>query len=387
MSDLPLIAVTAGDISGIGPEVALRAICDPAVARQTRCALIGHPQIFRNAMDLIGVQMPLHEMCGREIRELFDRRQEFRHRIETLTGNHQLLCLNPCRDDVLNAPRGQVSAISGDAAFCYLHCAILLARSSVVDAIVTAPLNKESLHLAGHRYPGHTEILAEQCGVRKFAMMLHLPESSVRSWRQQIGGPQLSPICRDGLSIAHVTLHTSIASVPSQLTQDGVIEKILLMSDFLKRIGCKRRSIAVCALNPHGGENGLFGNEEIGIISPAVAECRSDGIHVSGPFPVDTLIRRSVLGEFDGIIAMYHDQGHIPVKLMGFDSAINITLGLPIVRTSPTHGTAFDRAWNPEYPADGNGMKEAILMAARMAGHGASCGTVLIGEQRPDSLS
>ena len=166
-----------------------------------------------------------------------------------------------------------------------------------------------------------------------------------------------------GISIAHVTLHTSVASVPGLLSLEGVAEKIGLMSGFLRQIRCQREAIAVCALNPHGGENGLFGDEEQRIIRPAVERSRRDVPNVTGPLPVDTLIRRAMLGEFDGVVAMYHDQGHIPVKLIGFDSAINITLGLPIMRTSPTHGTAFDRAWNPATPADSSGMTEAIRMA------------------------
>ena len=155
--------------------------------------------------------------------------------------------------------------------------------------------------------------------------------------------------------------------VPALLTSESIAGKIRLMDDFLKRIHCERRAIAVCALNPHGGENGLFGDEESRIIRPAVDACSTVVKSVVGPLPVDTLIRRAVSGEFDGIVAMYHDQGHIPVKLIGFDAAVNITLGLPIIRTSPTHGTAFDRAWNPETPADAAGMVEAIRIAAELA--------------------
>ena len=157
-----------------------------------------------------------------------------------------------------------------------------------------------------------------------------------------------------------------MASVPSLLTTDGIAEKVRLMHGFLGDIGCDRKAIAVCALNPHAGEDGLFGDEERCVIAPAVRRFDNHDINVSGPLPVDTLIRRAVAGEFDGVVAMYHDQGHIPIKLIGFDAAVNITLGLPIVRTSPTHGTAFDRAWNPATPADPSGMVESILTAARL---------------------
>jgi 4-hydroxythreonine-4-phosphate dehydrogenase len=202
---------------------------------------------------------------------------------------------------------------------------------------------------------------------------LHLPETALTAWRQLIRPHAAGHTAADGkvalcgLSIAHVTLHTSIASVPQLLTQDSIVEKIQLMDSFLQRIRCQRRAIAVCALNPHGGENGLFGDEELHLIRPAVDAGEALVQSVTGPLPVDTLIRRALSGEFDGVVAMYHDQGHIPVKLIGFDAAVNITLGLPIVRTSPTHGTAFDRAWNPQTPAGASGMVEAIRMAAALS--------------------
>ncbi|MCA9062013.1 MAG: 4-hydroxythreonine-4-phosphate dehydrogenase PdxA, partial [Planctomycetaceae bacterium] len=167
-----------------------------------------------------------------------------------------------------------------------------------------------------------------------------------------------------------VTLHTSIRSVPGLISTESIFQKIKLMDAFLSRIRCERRAIAVCALNPHGGENGLFGDEEARIILPAVEQSRADGVNATGPLPVDTLIRRAVTGEFDGVVAMYHDQGHIPVKLIGFDAAVNITLGLPIIRTSPTHGTAFDRAWQKDKAVDPSGMVESIRMASRLADTG-----------------
>ncbi|MEO2035318.1 MAG: 4-hydroxythreonine-4-phosphate dehydrogenase PdxA, partial [Planctomycetaceae bacterium] len=206
------------------------------------------------------------------------------------------------------------------------------------------------------------------CGVSDYAMMLHLPESGLKPFRQLVCSEETDrEPGRHGLSIAHVTLHTSIASVPRRLTRNSIVATTILMRDFLQRLGSLRQSIAVAALNPHGGENGLFGNEEATLISPAVEAVAGRGCRVTGPLPVDTLIRRAVAGEFDGVVAMYHDQGHIPIKLIGFDSAINITLGLPIVRTSPTHGTAFDRAWNPATPANAAGMIEAVIMAAELS--------------------
>ena len=357
-----VIAITAGDVAGIGPEVIVRVIAHTSFGDKERLVLIGHPGIFRRAAEMFGFDL---------------RFSELQHKYETAAAFHQALnhadnlglipCWNPAGDAVLQAPLKEVSALAGDAAFQYLVSAIHLVQTGFADAIVTAPLNKEALHLAGHHYPGHTEILAEKCGVSDFAMMLHLPEAALAPWRSMIRGSSQSAdtgqFMGHGISIAHVTLHTSVASVPKLLNVEGVSEKIGLMSGFLRQIRCHREAIAVCALNPHGGENGLFGDEEQRIIRPAVERSRQEVTNVTGPLPVDTLIRRAMLGEFDGVVAMYHDQGHIPVKLIGFDSAVNITLGLPIVRTSPTHGTAFDRAWNPATPADCSGMTEAIRMA------------------------
>jgi 4-hydroxythreonine-4-phosphate dehydrogenase len=168
-----------------------------------------------------------------------------------------------------------------------------------------------------------------------------------------------------GLGVAHVTLHTSIRSVPGLLSRDAIREKIGLIAQFLHDIGCPRPRIGVCALNPHAGEEGLFGNEEQELIAPAVLSAAESGIDARGPLPADTLLKRAVAGEFDGVVAMYHDQGHIALKLIGFDRAVNITLGLPIVRTSPSHGTAFDIAWQGK--ADAEGMIGAIEIAARLA--------------------
>ena len=367
----PIVAITAGDVAGIGPEVILRAMTEPAILSVCHPVLIGHPDVFRRAADIFGIKIALQEVSSESHAP-----DCFQADVISAAASHRVPCLNPFTDDVLAVPPCRVSREAGDAAYRYLDAAIALAKQSAVDAIVTAPLNKEALHLAGHPFPGHTEILAERCGVAEFAMMLHLPESALTSWRQLIqplshhktSSENAVTLC--GLSIAHVTLHTSIESVPQLITGESIVGTIRLMDGFLQRIHCDRRAIAVCALNPHAGENGLFGDEESHLIRPAVESCATLVKSVTGPLPVDTLVRRAVSGEFDGIVAMYHDQGHIPVKLIGFDAAVNITLGLPIVRTSPTHGTAFDRAWNPRTPADASGMVEAIRIAAELTNSG-----------------
>lgn len=380
--DIPLIAVTLGDVAGIGPEVVVRALAAAEVSRCCVPIVVGHPEIVRRAVELTG--------CGLNVGVIHERPNdaaELRSRIEKQSGmsceqrealspaqasTGTIFCWNPADDTVLDVAPGRVHSAAGDAAWRCLVAAASLDLEGIIDAIVTAPLNKESLHLAGHHFPGHTEILADQCGVPEYAMMLHLAESRIASLRSivQTATERREASAGDtggyGLSIAHVTLHTSIRSVPELLSTAGVLEKIRLMDEFLTKIGCSRRAIGVCALNPHGGENGLFGDEETRVILPAVKAAQNEHRNAFGPLPVDTLIRRAVAGEFDGVIAMYHDQGHIPVKLIGFDAAVNITLGLPIIRTSPTHGTAFDRAWNRRTPADAAGMIESIRMAATM---------------------
>jgi len=321
---LPRLAITLGDANGIGPEVAVRAAVDERVTDCCLPILIGDDPIIDRAATL-------------------------------LSSSEQKRLANIERDgaasdrpDLVVTP-GEVNPEAGEAAFEWLLRAIDLAQSGVVDGIVTAPLSKLALHRAGHDYPGHTEILAERCGVREFAMMLYVPAGDV------VRGPH-------GLAVAHTTLHTSIASVPGLLSTDRVAKTIGLVDRFLRRIGCDRPRVGVCALNPHAGEEGLFGDEESRIIRPAVESAKDQQIDVSGPVPADALMRQAADGEYDGVVAMYHDQGHIALKLLAFGLAVNVTLGLPIVRTSPSHGTAFDIAWQGR--ADAAGMVNAIRTAA-----------------------
>ncbi|NOY29224.1 MAG: 4-hydroxythreonine-4-phosphate dehydrogenase PdxA, partial [Planctomycetes bacterium] len=216
-----------------------------------------------------------------------------------------------------------------------------------------APLSKAALHAAGHFYPGHTELLAERCGVDDFAMMLYLPSPEV-------------PPCPAGLGVVHVTLHMALRDVFANLTTEAVLAKCRLAHSFMHEgMGLASPRIGVCALNPHAGEDGLFGDEESQVIAPAVAKAREIGIDATGPFPTDTLMGRARDGEFDALVAMYHDQGHIALKLLAMHRAVNVTLGLPIVRTSVAHGTAFDRAW--QGTAEASGMVAAMLTAAKLS--------------------
>ncbi|WP_417380846.1 4-hydroxythreonine-4-phosphate dehydrogenase PdxA [Gimesia sp.] len=336
---LPLIALTMGDVSGIGPQL-LDLLCRGSEIFQIcRPVVYGNAAVLRRASELSGSRLQT-----REIESVSDN-LEFQSGIAN--------CIDRGKSDVADAVPCEIDARAGQGAYDYLVSAIDDCLSRKVDAITTAPLNKESLRLAGIDYPGHTEILADRCGVADFGMMLYLPH-----------GTAIQPPV--GLGIVHTTLHTSIASVPGLLNTDAIFEKIRLISGLMQKMGAVQPRVAVCALNPHAGEHGLFGDEEAQIIAPAVELAIQSGLDVTGPLPADTLIRRAVHGEFDAVVAMYHDQGHIPFKLLGFDQAVNITLGLPIVRTSPSHGTAFDIAWSDIVP-DTRGIIEAIKAAAKLS--------------------
>jgi 4-hydroxythreonine-4-phosphate dehydrogenase len=303
-------------------------------------------------------------------------------------GPHLIPCLHCGADDVLTIPRGTVDPRGGEAAYQAVRLAAQFALERKVDALVTAPLSKAALHAAGHRYPGHTELLAEICGTRDFAMMLYLrgkpprgyPAGSGEQWsrgveqqsrraaEQQLLCYSATPLLHSStssLGVVHVTLHQSLRSVFADLTTEAILTKCRLADGVMRRLGVREPRLAVCALNPHAGEEGLFGDEERTVIAPAVEAARCEGLSVSGPFPTDTLMVRARDGEFDAVVAMYHDQGHIALKLLGMHAAVNITLGLPIVRTSVAHGTAFDRAW--QGTARCEGMVAAICTAAELS--------------------
>lgn len=333
------MAITLGDVAGIGPEVAARAVTDDAVREMCRPVVLGDASVFKRGVDLSRRRFRIEERTTLS---------DAIHASEP----EAIGVWNPLGAPLPAVTAGKISGVAGRAAHDWLVAAIDAALAGEIDAITTAPLSKAALHAAGLSYPGHTEILAERCGVRDYAMMLYLPP-----------GPIVA--AENGLGIAHVTLHTSIASVPALVSTDKIQATIELVDQFLRRLGCDRPRVGVCALNPHAGEGGLFGDEEQRIILPAVEAARRQGIAAAGPYPADTLIRRAVHGEFDGLTAMYHDQGHIALKLIAFGTAVNVTLGLPIVRTSPSHGTAFDIAWKGV--ADATGMVEAIRTAAKLA--------------------
>jgi 4-hydroxythreonine-4-phosphate dehydrogenase len=315
-----------GDVAGVGPEIiagawpTLPALCRPVV--------VGDPLWLRRALDLTGVKAEIavvDDPAGAEASP-------------TLVP-----CLTVPHPDLSSVQPGKVDARAGRAAHDFLCASIDLTLAGRVDGIVTAPLHKEGLHAAGLRYPGHTEILAERTGTRRFAMLLY----------------------GDGLAVAHVTLHMALRDVFAHLSIPAVRERIELLDEILPSLVDRKPRIAVAALNPHASDGGLFGDEEATILVPAVKEAVARGIDASGPYPADTLFVRAHRGEFDGIVAMYHDEGHIAMKLRSGWRCVNITAGLPIVRTSVAHGTAYDIAG--QGIADPSSLIEAVKVAARLA--------------------
>jgi 4-hydroxythreonine-4-phosphate dehydrogenase len=338
----PLLAVTQGDVAGVGPETIVHAWADPELRAVADIVVVGHPEVMRGAARLFGDCVRVVEVeSPAQARE-----------ISGQAGPPPLPCL-PCGEDVVvDVPPGQIDPRAGAAAYAAVVRAARLALDGQVDGVTTAPLSKAALWRAGHHYPGHTELLAQLCGVDSFAMMLYLPPGDA------VRGPA-------GLGVVHVTLHVALRTVADSINTVAIVDKCRLADRAMRDLGAATPRIGVCALNPHAGEEGLFGDEEQRIIAPAVAAARSEGWNVSGPLPADALLAAGRDGTYDAIVAMYHDQGHIALKLLGMHRAVNITLGLPIVRTSAAHGTAFDLAWQGR--ADWGGMAAALRVAAQLA--------------------
>ncbi|MCP2033426.1 4-hydroxythreonine-4-phosphate dehydrogenase [Planomicrobium sp. HSC-17F08] len=324
----PIIGITMGDAAGVGPEIILKSFEHDIVHESSRAFVIGDASILERAKGFTGSTKSINRIS---------------HPSEAKFDREAIDCLDL---NLLseNLPVGQVSPEAGDAAFQYLAKAISLANAKEIDAICTAPLNKEALQKGGHMYPGHTEILAELTGTKDFSMMLSAPN----------------------LKVIHVTTHVGIIDAIDMITPERVLHVIQLAHDTLTKAGIEKPKIAVCGINPHAGENGLFGyGEEEEKVIPAVEKAKAAGIDVQGPLPADTLFFRTVRGDFDIVVAMYHDQGHAPVKVLGLEAGVNITVGLPIIRTSVDHGTAFDIAGTGK--ADEKSLVEALRQAVELA--------------------
>ena len=326
MSHHPLIAITMGDPSGIGPEIIVTSLQAPEIGQICVPLVIGDRRALERALTV----------CHSSLRiQMIDEAEAAR---SVPPGYIPLLALSQLSD--ADMAYGAPSIAAGDAVFRYICHGAQLCRNGQVAAMATAPISKEAMHRAGHDYPGHTELLAELCGTDDFVMML----------------------AGDILRVSLVTIHEALSAVPRLITFDQVLKTIRITADGVSRLtGIASPRLAVLALNPHCGEAGKFGTEETEIIGPAVAAARQEGINVEGPLSADTLFHFARHGSHDAVVAMYHDQGLIPLKMLHFDDAVNITLGLPIIRTSVDHGTAYNLA------GSGTASEKSLLAAIRMA--------------------
>ncbi len=327
---LPTIAITTGDPAGIGPEVVLKALADQELLNTARWVVIGDAAILEMAGARIGLKRP--DWAIRDGNSL----QRSDHSVA------QISLIDARQIEPSQFAIGKLSAACGSAALEYVRTATQLCLDGQADAMVTAPLNKEAVSLSGQNFTGHTEFIAELSEAAESRMLL----------------------VNDRLRVIHVSTHCSLRSA-CELHTSRILRTIQLGHEALQSLGFAEPRIAVCGLNPHAGENGLFGSEDLGIIVPAIRSAQEMGLMCEGPFPADTIFIQAVRGSYDLVVAMYHDQGHVPMKLLDFENTINVSLGLPIVRTSVDHGTAFDIVGKNQ--ADPSSMKAAMKLAVTMS--------------------
>lgn len=319
------IGITLGDINGIGPEVSLKATLARRWPADVQIILIGSAATTRWQAAEFGLPLP----------PLWDP--------DTPPRGKKVFIWDPTPQQKPVWQSGRIERDASVAAAEWVRMAVLACRAGYLDSMVTAPISKEGFHRAGIEFPGHTEMLAKLCGVKRFAMML-------------FGGD---------LRITLATRHVPLASVSRKLTTTGILETILITGEALPWLGSRKQRIAVCGLNPHAGDGGKIGREEINVIGPAIQKAKKKGVEVTGPVPADVVFYQALKGRYDAIVSMYHDQGLGPLKMLAFDSGVNVTLGLPIVRTSPDHGTAFNIAG--QGAANPESMIEAIKWAVQLA--------------------
>jgi 4-phospho-D-threonate 3-dehydrogenase / 4-phospho-D-erythronate 3-dehydrogenase len=328
ITEQPVIGVTMGDAGGIGPEIIVKALYDPVIRRAAKFVVFG----INEHLCYVADSAEIEPFWGRHQHEKISR--EYPYKVVVADYDEYAL------PAWVRAP----SKLAGEASLKFCLDAIEAAKGGLIDAVVTAPISKTSWKMAGAEWPGHTEMFAARCKSPRKAMMF----------------------VAEPLKLALATIHEALFEVRHKFTIGRVFEPIDLLNDALKQyFGLEHPKIGVAALNPHAGEGGQFGDEEQRIITPAIALAQNQGINCDGPFPADTLFLRAVNGEFDGVVAMYHDQGMIPIKLLNFKEAVNVTIGIPIIRTSPAHGTAFDIAG--KNIADPSSMKAALMTAIQMA--------------------
>ncbi len=341
MGTLPVLAITMGDPASIGPEIGVKALLQENIHAICRPLLVGDAAVFQQIIDKLQLKATVNA-----VNNVADAKFEI--------GTIDVFDLGIT--DISKLEFGKIDAMCGEASFQAVKKAIELAMAGEVDGTVTGPINKKSINEAGHHYAGHTEIYAHYTGTKKYAMLL----------------------VEDNINVIHVSTHVSLRQACDLVKKERIIQVIELIVDGLKRLGKTNLKIGVAGLNPHSGDNGLFGTEDIEEIMPAVEEARKLGYDVEGPVPPDTMFAKAAMGAYGGVVAMYHDQGHIPFKLAGFkwnaekqqmDSVkgVNITLGLPIIRTSVDHGTAFEIAGKGIASADA--MVLAIESAVQLARH------------------
>lgn len=326
---LPLLGLTMGDPAGIGPEVIAKAVAGRALRRICYPIVIGSLPVMERTIKSLRLKLNAFRVDGHE---------------PLPRQNGAIAVLDPLETPLKRFTPGVAAAETGAASVAFIKKGVELARIGCIDGIVTAPINKEAINMGGCHYPGHTELLADLTQASESGMMI-------------VGGP---------LRIMFVTTHVAIKDLPAQLTQARIEKGIRLAHAALTTLfGIKKPTIGVAALNPHAGEHGLFGDEETRVIRPAARVARAQGILASDPLPADTLFGKAAKGQYDGIVALYHDQGLIPLKLVAFGTCVNLTVGLPIIRTSVDHGTAFDIVGKGI--ADPGSMLEAVKLAARIA--------------------
>jgi 4-hydroxythreonine-4-phosphate dehydrogenase len=318
------IGITMGDPAGVGPEIVCRALADLSPADRAEIVVFGTKSILERANALAGARLSFGALDSTSPK-----------------GTVRVVDVRVPGSELVRD--GTMTAAAGACSYGYIERAVSAALAGDISVIVTAPINKEALHAAGYPFEGHTELLAHLTGVKSSFMLL----------------------ASEKLSTIHVSTHVSLAGAVQRATMERELATIQVGNAHLKRLGIARPRIAVAGLNPHSGENGLFGTDEIERIKPAIEAARSEGITVTGPIPGDTVFYRALQGEFDLVVAQYHDQGHIPTKLIAFDTTINVSLGLPILRVSVDHGTAFDIAW--QGIARHDNMNATIAYARRLA--------------------
>ena len=327
---LPVLGITMGDAAGIGPEITMKVLASKDIYSICRPLVIGDAATLEKIQAVAKTSLSLHRI--KSVKEA-----GFKFGTVDVIDLHNI--------NLGELKMGGPAVMTGEACYQYIEKAVHLALNKEIGAMVTAPISKEALNMAGHHYPGHTDLIAEMTNSPDYGMMYVTPT----------------------LTVVLATIHVALSEVPHMITKKRVLTMIRLTDQTLRKMGVKNPRIAIAGLNPHAGEAGMFGREEIEEITPAVQDARKEGLNVTDPLPADTVFLRAHRGQFDAVVSMYHDQGSIPIKLLGFEFGVNMTIGLPIIRTSVDHGTAYGHARRGQGDSDPRSLVEAIKLAAKLA--------------------